>query len=362
MKLCCIFNYAPLYREPIYRAIDQEFDAQFCFGDKKSDVEKLDCTIFKKKTIEFHETSLLHRYMWRTRLISKAISSKYDVFLMTGDISFSHIPFLIICRLLRKPVYAWGHGAKTLGGKWGWLVKLHYLLWTAFLTYGEGGRKRLIELGIPSSKLYVIYNSLGDGALNKDTTTNANIYKEHFNNSYPTLLFVGRLTPVKQLDWIISALYKHKLEGVYYNVILIGDGSEREKIVSMVKQLRLQSNVWLFGKCYDNETLSDLIYNAELCVSPGNVGLTALHSMSFGTPVLSNDDFETQMPEYETIVPGETGELYKKCDFNDFCEKIKKWLSDNHDRSVVRSNCYSMINGKWNVNNQMRILRALLNK
>ena len=145
-------------------------------------------------------------------------------------------------------------------------------------------------------------------------------------------------------------------------MILIGDGSERERIVSMVEKLQLQSNVWLFGKCYDNETLSDLIYNAELCVSPGNVGLTALHSMSFGTPVLSNDDFETQMPEYETIVPGETGELYKKGDFNDFCEKIKKWLSDNHDRNVVRSNCYSMINGKWNVNNQMSLLKAILNK
>ena len=30
--LCCIFNYAPLYRESVYRKIDSEYDARFYFG------------------------------------------------------------------------------------------------------------------------------------------------------------------------------------------------------------------------------------------------------------------------------------------------------------------------------------------
>ena len=47
-KLCCIFNYAPLYRKSIYTKIDEEFDAQFYFGDMISDIAKMDYADFKK--------------------------------------------------------------------------------------------------------------------------------------------------------------------------------------------------------------------------------------------------------------------------------------------------------------------------
>ena len=33
MKICCVFNYNPLYRLPIYSAMDKEFDCDFYFGD-----------------------------------------------------------------------------------------------------------------------------------------------------------------------------------------------------------------------------------------------------------------------------------------------------------------------------------------
>ena len=38
-----------------------------------------------------------------------------------------------------------------------------------------------------------------------------------------------------------------------------------------------------------------------MCVSPGNVGLTAIHSLTYGTPVLTHDNFNFQMPEAEAI-------------------------------------------------------------
>ena len=42
-------------------------------------------------------------------------------------------------------------------------------------------------------------------------------------------------------------------------------------------------------------------------VSPGNVGLTAIHSLSYGTPVLTHNNFNNQMPEVESIQPGFNG-------------------------------------------------------
>ena len=111
----------------------------------------------------------------------------------------------------------------------------------------------------------------------------------------------------------------------------------------MSNWLEITNQVWFYGQCYDNNELSVLLFNVSLCVSPGNVGLTALHAMSYGTPVISNDDFESQMPEYETIIPNKTGLLYKKGDFQDLCNKIEEWLSLNIERDVVRQNCYALL-------------------
>ena len=218
-----------------------------------------------------------------------------------------------------------------------------------------------MELGIPEERLEVIYNSLNSGVEGDSQLCYKNAQlSEHFKNDYPTLLFVGRLTKVKKLDWIINAHSHHKAKGINYNLLIIGDGTERQSLEELAYREDTNNNVWFYGECYNDDELSTLIYNSELCISPGNVGLTALHAMSYGTPVISNDDFETQMPEYETIIPGKTGDLYKYGSFDDFCSKIENWLSSNHNREDVRKSCYAVINGKFNSEYQINLLKKVI--
>lgn len=360
MRLCCIFNYAPLYRESIYRKIDDTFDTQFCFYDMQSDIPKIDYSVFKKEPQILHEYYLLGKLLMVRGLLKYAIQ-QFDTYLMIGDFSFSYIPFLLLCRLKGKKVFAWGHGAKRFNGRFAFFSKLQYHLWNGYFCYGENGRNRLEQLGIPKSKLFVIYNSLVERVDPlKQESLDSTILKDHFNNVDPTILFVGRLTSVKKLDWIIDALALHLSKGIFYNVLIIGDGNERMKLERMVQELHLQNRVWFYGECYDDNKLNELIYNSSLCVSPGNVGLTALHAMEYGTPVLSHNDFETQMPEYETIIPGKTGQLYKCNDYNSFCDSIQEWINCNHDRKEIRENCYDMINGKFNSTYQIDLLKRVL--
>ena len=62
----------------------------------------------------------------------------------------------------------------------------------------------------------------------------------------------------------------------------------------------------IIGECYSEETNAKLIYNADLCVAPGNIGLTAIHVMMFGCPAITHNDFKWQMPEFEAIKSMET--------------------------------------------------------
>ena len=366
MKLCCIFNYPPAYRESIYKKIDEAFDTQFIWSEEvidgiPCDIKKLDYSIVKKKPIINKNKLLFGKYLWVTGLLSLPFKN-YDVFLVTETAYNSGFPFAMLCRLFGKKVYGWGHGEKAVSKKFAPLFKLRYWLFTGFFSYGEKGRKRLIELGVRADKIHVIYNSLsGHVDANERKSCLSNVLKDHFGNCYPTLLFVGRLTKVKKLDWLIKAIQIHDTQGLKYNLLIIGDGEDGNYLKSLAEKSDVSDRIWFYGECYENSKLNTLIYNADLCVSPGNVGLTALHAMMYGTPVMSHDDFDTQGPEYETIVPFKTGILYRHGSFDDFCNKIDVWLSQSIDRDLIRFNCFKMINDKWNSEYQIKVFKAVIN-
>ncbi len=366
MKLCCYFNYAPLYRESIYTAIDNKFDTQFYFGkevefQKNSGIKKLDYSVFKKHPIEFDNKAILNRFLWRTKLLPLAFK-QYDSYILTGDFSLSYIPFIIICNILGKKVYGWGHGPKTKGGK---LTSLYW--WTlnrmtGFFSYGEKGRQRMIELGYPEDKVHVIYNSLATRT-SVHQNYKSNIYKDKFNNEDPVLIFIGRLTAVKRLENLILLLRKLNENNHTSNLVIVGDGPCKEELETMTVKHYVSNRTWFYGGSYDETVNAELIYNADVCISPGNVGLTALHAMQYGTPIISNSDFETQMPEYETIAPYSTGLLFEKDNYDDCYARTCEWLEFAKDRrEEIRNNCYEMINNKWNSDSQIEILEKVLNR
>ena len=118
--------------------------------------------------------------------------------------------------------------------------------------------------------------------------------------------------------------------------------------------------MWFYGACYDEAANAELIYNADLCVAPGNVGLTAMHSMVFGCPVLTHNDFPLQMPEFEAICENETGSFFKRNDIESLADAISDWFGYNGSRrETIRRNCFKEIDTQWTPNHQMNILKSV---
>lgn len=152
-----------------------------------------------------------------------------------------------------------------------------------------------------------------------------------------------------------------KDRGELYNLTFIGDGSESEKLRDLVKNLGLIQQVWFFGACYDERKNAELIVNADLCVAPGNVGLTAMHALVFGCPVISHNDFKWQMPEFESIHPGVTGDFFEKDDVNSLSITISNWFRDmKHRRDKVRYNCFAEIDAQWNPYFQINLIKSII--
>ena len=210
--------------------------------------------------------------------------------------------------------------------------------------------------------MHVIYNSLDyDEQLPiRLGIKSSDIFKIHFRNEDKTLVFIGRLTKVKKLDQIINAMTILKKQGFNLNLIFIGDGTERENLEKMAKECGLEDKIWFYGSCYEENKISEFLYNADICVSPGNVGLTAMHAMNSGTPVITHNDFTHQMPEFEAIEDGQTGTFFERDNIEDLARSIKGWLCSDKDREFIRNACFKVIDGKYNPHIQVTTIKNVI--
>ena len=222
----------------------------------------------------------------------------------------------------------------------------------------------MVHKGFHEEHLFTIHNSLDHKSQVdlRNSLKESDIYTKYFNNNYPVLIFIGRLTPVKKLNQLIDELGVLNAKGEQYNLVLVGDGSEKNNLQQLVNRTKLNDKVWFYGACYDEYQNAELIYNADLCVAPGNVGLTAMHTMVFGTPVLTHNDFKWQMPEFEAIVPNKTGYFIKSGDTTDLADKIEQWFNDKvNSREIVRNACYNEIDTSWTPQFQLEVLKKGMN-
>jgi glycosyltransferase involved in cell wall biosynthesis len=367
MHLCLIYNFAQHYRTSIFKLIDQEFDCDFVFGDSMSDVKKMDYSLLQGGITEVATKRLWGGWYYQPGVPS-LLRKGYDTYILLGETrALSTWLFCLKAKLFHpeKKVFFWSHGwygKETRSEK-----RIKKLLFNlpngGIFLYGNYARDLMIKEGFNPEKLFVIHNSLAydeQVAVRKQLTVKP-LFQNHFDNDYPNLIFVGRLTAIKKLDMILRAMALLKGKKHNYNLTLVGGGEKVEELKSLSKQLDLENNVWFYGPCYEEQVLGELLYNADLCVSPGNVGLTAMHSMVFGTPVLTHDDFPHQMPEFEAVQKEKTGDFFKYDDVDDLAAKINSWfVKMGERREEVRSACMNEIDNYWTPLFQIQVLKKHL--
>ena len=338
-KVCFINRSAIHYRKEIYELLDKELGVDFYFGDSRPGEIKE----FEYKTLKNFKR-LLHNinigpFYWQKGLVSFLWKDYTDIITPGDTYCINFWIFLLFSVFTKKRIHLWTHGAYGNEGavkKFTMTTKMKIA--TTTLLYGEYAKKIITKWGVNPDKLFLVYNSLAyDEQIRlRETIKATSVYSDHFKNSNFNLIFTGRLTMAKKLDYIIEAMALLKERGLNCNVTFVGDGPMKEIIEKKAQEKGLSDNIWLYGACYDEKILSELIYNADLCVSPGFVGLTAMHAMSFGTPVISHDNFPKQAPEFEAIERGETGDFFVENDIKSLSDVIQHWIDTHHDREETR--------------------------
>jgi glycosyltransferase involved in cell wall biosynthesis len=163
------------------------------------------------------------------------------------------------------------------------------------------------------------------------------------------------------LDLLIQAVHKLISENTPVNLVLVGAGKAEITLKKLAKHYNILDKIWFYGECFDEKTNAELLYNADICVSPGDVGLTAIHSFTFGCPVITHRQFQTQVPEFEIVDDGKTGMFFDKNSIEDLTEKIKFFLDyEKTNREQIRQNCYKQVDEKWNPHYQINVFKKIL--
>lgn len=369
-KIAYFNNIAPHYREKLWLAMARDLgcEVHFYFGYKPNqsiksiDFTTLDWKDYRDQVHLINNIEYKGILFWQTKVLREVLFKKWDAVILLGHARIYSVWLAaLICRLKGIPVIMWGHG---LYGSEGYLkkrfLKTFLSLSNAVLVYGEYAKKLLMGGRLKEKNINVIYNSINYEQTKKLRTIErmSDFYKNYFNNSNPTLIFIGRLTRHKKLNLLLDVLIKLKKHNAHYNLMLIGDGDDRQNLENKAKKHNL--NTHFYGACYSEEEIGQLMSNADLCISPGNVGLTAIHALSYGTPVCTHNDFKTQMPEFEAIVPHKTGCFFDKKQ-NNLAETILKWFNYAPDRDEVRKYCYEVIDNKYNHVVQLKVLKTTIN-
>jgi len=362
VKILVAYPYFPHYRLPVMRKmlLDKHIQYTFLSGqvfDKS--IKLVEPENFQEKVSQWKSVKNVWlfngKFLWQSGLISECLWGKYDGIIFHASPYFlSSWLAIVLSRLTGKKVLYWVHAIvrNQLRDK----IKLIFLKFAhGLLLYGNWAKRNLIKYGFNADYVFVIYNSLDyDAHLEMKQKLSPEELEEtrrkiFMHPDLPVLLFVGRLTPEKQLEYIINAGAELHQRKTPVNILFVGNGSKRGDLERLTAAKNLQDFVFFYGECYEEEKLAVLIAMSDLCVSPGNVGLTAIHALTYGTPVITHDNPFMQMPEYEAIEPGVTGMLYEYGSFDSLANSIGEWLSRHREnREELRNQCFDVIKKYYN--------------
>ena len=363
-RICCFFNHPSHYRKSIYSLMDAKLHCDFFFGDEAPSIKEMDCSVLNNVT-RVHYGFVCKKILYVKGVI-KPLVKKYDTIVVTpATNSITHWLLLFLFKLVpKKRIFFWTHGLYGNESKRQlFFKKLMYKNATGIFLYGSYAKKIMIDNGFDASRLHVVYNSLNyeeQLALRK-ITKRSSIYRDYFENDNPTIILIGRIYKRKKIELLIDAVEQLNKKYFMVNVVIVGDGSDKDELFRLTCEKNINKQFWFYGACYDERVNAELICNSDLCVVPGDIGLTALHAMTFGVPVISHDYFPTQGPEFEIITPGVTGAFFKNGDATSLSEAIYKWLnSSTYSRDSIRQQCYSFVDEKWNPQAQIKIFEKVL--
>jgi len=175
------------------------------------------------------------------------------------------------------------------------------------------------------------------------------------NDEPVKLVYLGRLSPEKNINKLLFALKELKDDPRKYILNIIGDGPLRDDLMKMCKELDIMDNVIFHGRVTWGNELFEMLSENDILLLPSKtegLPLVLIEAMSVGVPCIASN--VGGIPE---IINGVNGILVEPNDINGIKAAIKKISSSpSHYESYSKAAIDTAKNNS--LERQMEILKS----
>ncbi|MDD3995593.1 MAG: glycosyltransferase, partial [Bacilli bacterium] len=158
-------------------------------------------------------------------------------------------------------------------------------------------------------------------------------------------LFVGRITSVKNIMFIVDILKILKDKKKKFKMLFVGEGPDKNKLIKKVNRFDLNNDVIMCGKITDRELLAKIYRRAKLFVFPSlfdTNSLVQIEASSQKTPTIFIENAPTAF-----LVTSEVNGFFGKNNPKKFAKKIIDILNDEKHYNEVSENTHKDLYKTW---------------
>ena len=196
-----------------------------------------------------------------------------------------------------------------------------------FIVGSPSTHKEMLHAGFPADRTHLIpYGVAHESFRQLDVPKSAT----------PLVGMVGRLKKYKSADHLLEAFVAVRQELPAARLVIIGDGDDKPRLVSIAGNLGISGSVTFEGFVSEEEKVRRLneMHVAVNTSAKEGWGLTVIEANACGTPTVSSNVEGLR----DAVVEGETGLLYEYGNREQLAEKILLLLRDERLRRRLGDN------------------------
>lgn len=277
------------------------------------------------------------RLMWHAAQLIGARRDACEVLVLSWNVQYIGIvPALLLARVNGIRTILWGHGySKQETRIRKWIRDSVGRLADGLMFYDYSTAAQYRDNGWKKEKIFVAPNSLDQsviqGARAKwlGNPEALGRFRRENGLSGRNIIYIGRVYAENRLDIIIKALPAIRKKYPDTRLLVIGKENEVvEDLKLLVQELGMTDAVRWIGAVYNEEEIAPYMLSSLLCCYPANIGLSIMHAMGYGVPVVTGDDIAAHNPEIHVLDNGSNGLLFKDLDIGSLADRICGAFSD----------------------------------
>lgn len=340
MKLVIIVQtLLPHYRSSLFHLLVEASRVQFkvLSGNALGTIKEMPASHSEIKNLLRNRIFVIgrHRFVFQRGLFSEIKALKPDCVVLGGpDIHIiSNLLLFFYLRIFTKTeVHWWTHGISSTQPILRSIQLLFIRFSSGLLTYEDEGEKTITQYLKPGTiKTSVLKNAINT----EDYGFNLQLSNQHEPKSTFNVLFSGRLTYSKRCDILVEAFAQILDVAPHFRLDVVGAGEALSQCKQLADQHGITEYVNFHGELYGKK-LEHIFSQSDIFVLPGKVGLSAIHALSYGLPVLTTNA-SVHSPEVAIIDQGVNGDFFEQFSISSLASLMIAWSSRKIDKTLIQA-------------------------